>query len=294
MSLMQGGREGSPPRKPRRSPVGAWPTAVICVLLSLGATVAPPRWVAHAGKLEELTRMLLGDDSYKVRVQAAQLLGKLGDPAASAPLIKALNDSNKTVRWMAAQALARLAAPAAAPALKALLARERDASVRSQAQKALAALGDSGGTRTSAGAGTGRIFLTFGSFSGGNGGADAGSLEVLRSALRRELGKLPSVTFESGGTKPSGPDRQVGFLIDGNVSRLENGLVGGAMEINCDVKVMVARWPSRSIILWTNAGAAVQGGSRPQDIAAARRDCLEASAGQLGEDLSKFLQSQGG
>jgi hypothetical protein len=58
--------------------------------------------------------------------------------------------------------------------------------------------------------------------------------------------------------------------------------------------VMVARWPSKSIILWTNAGAAVTGGSRPQDIANARRDCLEASAGQVAEDLMKFFQSQGG
>jgi hypothetical protein len=263
----------------------------LCLLLAVGAALAPPRWVAHAGKLEELTRMLLGDDSYKVRVQAAQLLGKLGDPAAAEPLVKALNDSNKTVRWMAAQSLAKLATPSAAPALKALLARERDPSVRSQVQKALAALGGGAGK---GGAGTGRIFLTFGSFSGGIGGADASALEVLRTALRRELGKLPSVTFDNRDLKPSGAGGQLGFLIDGNVSRLENGLVGGAMEINCDVKVMVARWPSKSIILWTNAGAAVQGGSRPQDIAAARRDCLEASAGQLGEDLSKFLQSQGG
>src|SRR6185503_11485472 len=105
MSLMQGGRGGSPPRNPRRSPVGAWPTAAFCLLLALAAALAPPRWVAHAGKLEELTRMLLEDDSYKVRVQAASLLGKLADPNSVGPLTKALNDTNKTVRWMAAQSL---------------------------------------------------------------------------------------------------------------------------------------------------------------------------------------------
>jgi hypothetical protein len=263
---------------------------VFCLLLVLAGALAPPRWVAHAGKLEELTKMLLEDDSYKVRVQAAPLLGKLGDPAGAVALAKALSDNNKTVRWMAAQALARLGAPSAGPALKALLARERDPSVRAQAEKALAALGSKPPTTTG-----GKIFLTFGSFSGGTGGADASALEVLRSALRRELGKLASVTFETREARSAaGAGGQLGFLIDGNVSRLDNGLVGGTMEINCDVKVMVARWPSKSIILWTNAGAAVQGGSRPQDIANARRDCLEASAGQLGEDLSKFLQSQGG
>jgi hypothetical protein len=292
MIFVQGGRGGSPPRNPRRRPLPARISLVFCLLLVVVAALAPPRWVAHAGKLEELGRMLLEDDSYKVRIQAAQLLGRLGDPGGAEPLARALGDNNKLVRWMAAQALGRLAVPSSAPALKALLARERDPSVRNQAEKALAAIGPSGGGGGRPG--SGKIFLTFGSFSGGTGGADASALEVLRSALRRELGKLASVTFDSRDLKGVAGTSQPGFLIDGNVSRLENGLVGGAMEINCDVKVMVARWPSKSIILWTNAGAAVQGGSRPQDIANARRDCLEASAGQLGEDLSKFLQSQGG
>ena len=171
-----------------------------------------------------------------------------------------------------------------------MLTREKDASVRGQAEKALAALGGGAASDDRQGA---KIYLTFGSFSGGARAADGGSLEVLRSALRRELGKLPTVTFEGGDAKNFGSNGQVGFLIDGNVSRLDDGLVG-ANEINCDVKVMVARWPSKSIILWTSAGAAVQGGSRPQDVANARRDCLEASAGQVGEDLMKFFQSQGG
>jgi hypothetical protein len=236
--------------------------------------------------------MLLDDESYKVRTQAAQLLGRLGDPAAVGPLGKALSDGNKTVRWMAVQALAKLANPAAAPALKALLARETDGSVRAQAEKALSALGAVPGTGP--GKKPGQIYLTFGSFSGGTRAADSGALEVLRQALRRSLAKLPSVTFEGGDAKNFGIGGQLGFFIDGNVSRLDDGPPGSSAEINCDVKVMVARWPSKSIILWTNAGAAVTGGSRPQDIANARRDCLEASAGQLAEDLMKFFQSQGG
>jgi hypothetical protein len=60
------------------------------------------------------------------------------------------------------------------------------------------------------------------------------------------------------------------------------------------VKVMVARWPSKSIIMWTNAGASLQSGSRPRDKDGARRDCLEASAGQLAEDLGRFFKAQGG
>jgi hypothetical protein len=259
---------------------------LIAVMLGL----VPGERRAVAGKLEELSHMLLDDESYKVRTQAAQLLGRLGDPAAVGPLGKALTDGNKTVRWMAVQALAKLSNPAAVPALKALLARETDGSVRAQAEKALSVL--SGVPGTGPGKKSGQIFLTFGSFSGGARTADPPSLEILRQALRRALAKLPSVTFEGGDAKNFGNGGQVGFFIDGNVSRLDEG--GAGAEINCDVKVMVARWPSKSIILWTNAGAAVTGGARPQDIANSRRDCLEASAGQLAEDLLKFFQSQGG
>ena len=142
--------------------------------------------------------MLLEDDSYKVRVQAAQLLGKLGDPAGVGPLARALADSNKTVRWMAVQALARLANPAAVPALKALLARETG---RFGARPRRRRPWPRWATRRGPGKKPGRIFLTFGSFSGGARGADATALEVLRRRLRRELGKLPSVTFEGGDAK---------------------------------------------------------------------------------------------
>jgi hypothetical protein len=282
MSFKGGGRG----RGPGRATAGG----LLCLIVAAALGLVPAERSAVAGKLEELSHMLLEDESYKVRTQAAQLLGRLGDPAAVGPLGKALADSNKTVRWMAVQALAKLANPAAAPALKALLARETDGSVRAQAEKALSALGAGlgGGKRP------GQIFLTFGSFSGGTRSADGSALEVLRQSLRRSLAKLPSVTFDGGDAKSFSNGGQLGFFIDGNVSRLDDAGAGAGGEINCDVKVMVARWPSKSIILWTNAGAAVTGGSRPQDIANARRDCLEASAGQLAEDLVKFFQSQGG
>jgi hypothetical protein len=249
---------------------------------------------ARAGKVEDLSRMLLEDASYKVRLQAALLLGKYGDRTAIPALVKALGDDNRIVRGVAAQALGRLGSADAAPALRSVLQREPDPFVRGQVEKALASLGPPGGGTTRGG--QARIFLTFGSFSGGARLADGRMLEALRTALQRELGKVAGVTFrlESGEEKTFGKSGRLGFLIDGNVTRLDDGLVGGAVEINCDVKVMVARWPSKSIILWTNAGAAVQGGSREREKESARRDCLEASAGQLGEDLARFFQSQGG
>jgi hypothetical protein len=245
---------------------------------------------AAADKVAELSKILLQDTSYKVRLQAALLLGKVGDASAAPALIKALGDEHRTVRGMAVQSLAKLNATEAAEPLRALLKREPEAFVRGQIQKALASLGSARpGGKT-------KIYLTFGAFSGGAKLADRSLLDVLHAALKKELGKSSSITFtlDGGEEKNFARSGRVGFLIDGNVSRLDDGVVAGSTEINCDVKVMVARWPSKSIILWTNAGAAVQGGSRERDKEIARRDCLEASATQVGEDLAKFFQSQGG
>jgi hypothetical protein len=78
------------------------------------------------------------------------------------------------------------------------------------------------------------------------------------------------------------------------VTRLDDTATSGASETSCGVRVMVARWPSKSIISWTSAEASVQSGLRPRDRENARRECLEATAAQLAEDLAKFLKAQGG
>ncbi|MDX2022167.1 MAG: HEAT repeat domain-containing protein [Deltaproteobacteria bacterium] len=260
------------------------------VLAGLLLAFAAP--VAHAGKVEDLSKILLEDSSYKVRVQAALVLGKLGDRNAVAALAKALSDENNTVRAVAAQALGRIGAPEAADHLKRALGREKDKFVRSQLERSLAGLGREGGE----GNPKAHLYLEMGPFSGGSKSATSGVLEVLRTALQQKLGSLKGVTFSLSPEEKASfvKNGRMGFLIDGNVTQLDESMVGGAVEVNCDVKVMVARWPSKSIIMWTSAGAAVQGGSRPQDKESARRDCLEASAGQLGDDLKRFFQSQGG
>lgn len=256
------------------------------------ALVSSVSTLAFAGKVEDVAKILREDSSYKVRVQAALVLGKLGDRNAVGALAKALGDENNTVRAVAAQALGRLGAPEAAEYLKRALTKETDKFVRSQLERSLAGLGREAGESNA----KARIYLEFGSFSGGTKSATGGSLETLRKALQEKLGSLKSVTFSLSGEEKVtfAKNGRLGFLIDGNVTQLDESMVGGAVEVNCDVKVMVARWPAKSIILWTSAGAAVQGGSRLQDKETARRDCLEATAGQLGDDLKRFFQSQGG
>jgi hypothetical protein len=253
--------------------------AMVCAML----LCAQLGW---AGKVDDLSRALLIDPSFKVRVQAALLLGKLGDKSATDALVKALDDENKSVRAMSAQSLGKLGGTSAAAALKALIGRERDSFVNTQAKIALSAIEDQEVKDR-------KIFVTVGSFTGGAKLADASLLSLLQASLKQALQKLPKLTFNSDApAKGRGKSPQLGFLVDGNVSRLQE--VFGVGETSCEIKLMVARWPSKSIILWTSAGAAVQAGRRDSDKVNARRDCIEASAGQLGESLIEFFRSQGG
>jgi hypothetical protein len=248
---------------------------------------------AFAGKVDNLAVALLGDPSFKVRTQAALLLGKLGDKAGVTSLIGALSDENKSVRAMAAQSLGKLGGDAAAVALKSLLVRETDGFVRGQAEKALASLTPS--KPLDQDVKDRKLYLKLGPFSGGSKAADAELLGLLRSALRQSLEKLPHLAMAEGAEEKNlGKGGRPAFLVDGNVLKLDEKEAGSAVETSCEVKAMVARWPSRSVILWTSAGAAVQGGKRDRDRKNARRDCLEASAGQLGDSLAEFFKSQGG
>jgi len=263
--------------------------AVLAAALSIDST-GP----AVAGKVDDLARALLNDSSYKVRTQAALLLGKLGDPAGVEALIKALGDDNKTVRGMAAQSLGKLGrGDKAAAALKGLLEHEPDSFVRGQIEKALAVTPSP--RPPEADNRDRKLYLKFGPFTGGSKAADATVLGLLRTSLRQNLEQLPHIAVVEGAEeKNMGKGGSPAFLVDGNVLKLDEAAAGSGLETSCEVKVMVARWPSRSVILWTSAGAAVQGGSRDRDRQNARRSCIEASAGQLGDSLIGYFKSQGG
>jgi hypothetical protein len=250
-----------------------------------------PAAAAPSAKVEEICRTLTDDSNYKVRVQAALVLGKLGDAAAVACLTRALGDQNKTVRAMSAQALGQLGDGAAVDSLRALSKRDPDPFVRSQTEKAMALLsGPPGGGKRA------KMYLNFGPFTGGVKGASADAIKIVHDTLQAELGKLSIVTLTpvTAAGVDAGKSGATAFWIDGNVTRLDDVAAGGASETSCGVKVMVARWPSKSIISWTSAEASVQSGLRPRDRDNARRECLEATAAQLAEDLAKFFKAQSG
>jgi hypothetical protein len=259
-----------------------------CALLAVGGEAD-----AAGSKVDQLSRALLTDSSFKVRTQAALLLGKLGDQAGVEPLIRGLGDDNKTVRGMAAQALGKLGGDKAALALKVLLAKEKEAFVRRHAQQALAAIARLSATQ---GGGERKLYLKIGPFTGGTRAADTELLWLLRGIMQKALGDLQHVGMLEGGAGDRAALRsgKPAFLVDGNVLKLEDHAAGSGSETKCEVKVLVARLPSRSVILWTSAGAAVQSGKRERDRQNARHDCIEASADQLADSLVGYFKAQGG
>jgi hypothetical protein len=253
---------------------------------------------ADADKIDDLTRALMQDSSYKVRVQAALVLGKLGDKRAVPALIQALRDENETVRGVAATSLGRMGDRSAAAALMVAVSNDPSEFVRREAKKALESVASNGGggnTSMQPTLKSGARFYVAVDFSGSSkAGAEWG--RMVREGLQRELQKLPTVTLSVGGNTPSASALEAkhltGFVVDGNIQRLSATPSGGQVQIDCDLKALVATFPDRSIRMMTTEGASLQTGTNPNDQNGGKRDCINAALEAVRDDVNKFLQTQ--
>jgi HEAT repeat protein len=100
--------------------------------------------VRALGRIWELSDIVgLGNNDSKVRMAAAEVLGKLGDVRAVEPLVTALKDEARYVQAAAAEALGKLGDVQAVGPLVAAL-KDEDMNVREAAVRALGELGDAG------------------------------------------------------------------------------------------------------------------------------------------------------
>jgi len=244
---------------------------------------------ANADKVDELNQALLTDPSYKVKVQAALVLGKLGDKRAVPALLEALRDDNETVRGMAALSLGKLGDTRAEAPLRKL---ENDASpfVRSNATKALASLGSSSPQPVAPSTGA-RHFVTVKINSAG---APPDAPKLLYEAIMAELPKLPRVTTSVGAGSPTAATlaqkKLEGWVLEGTLKLKVSG-AGSSAQLDCDVSANIATWPQRSIKATSSAGASIPGVRNASDLSA-QRQCFEAVAQGLAEDMGKFLRTQ--
>ncbi len=112
---------------------------VVIVLLASFALGIPVAAGAAEDKVDFLAEKLQDASSFKVRLKAAVLLGRLDDPRAVRPLVRALRDDNYVVRGAAARALGNLGLPAAEGAIENLfgLVEDEEPFVQKEAEQAL-------------------------------------------------------------------------------------------------------------------------------------------------------------
>ena len=118
---------------PRRRPwLASWCAVVLVVVTSWAIP-------GHADpRVDKIARQLSDGSSFQVRVQAALALGTFGSEAAVSPLCGALDDEAASVRAAAAAALGRLKRNSGRACLRRRLAKEKNASVKTQMQRAMA------------------------------------------------------------------------------------------------------------------------------------------------------------
>ncbi len=241
--------------------------------------------VAHADRIDDVITAL-GDPSFKVRVQAAVILGKINDPRSVPALIKALSDSNESVRGVAATSLGRLGDRRAAEALQRATADPSEF-VSSQARHALELVANGNPPPPPPDASS-RFAVSVGFMGGGKLNGQYG--KIFHDGLFNELKKVPKVTLSDGNVSVGSRHLQ-GFLIDGTIERLSATRTGAEFQVDCDIKAFVASLPDKAIKVITTEGASLRARDIPGEVESAKRDCLLAASEAVREDVGKFLHT---
>jgi hypothetical protein len=256
-------------------------TSSLVILMVLAGPV-------RADRMDELCRSLTSDPSWRVRLQAAVVLGKLRDGRSVPSLLRALNDENETVRGLSAQVLGDLGDTSVVATLEQVHKRDASAFVREKSQQALAKLRpNSLASRGSAPRGERKWHVELGGIGAKSHQVSPEMTHRLREFIIRELERAPNVTLD---------DKQAsGFLIDSSITSVSRRLTDQWVEISCEVSFVVGRLPSKAMVMMTSGGATVQApraGFRPEKERALQMDALEGAVQGANQNLLAFLKTQ--
>jgi hypothetical protein len=255
----------------------------------------PARVQAGHPRIEDVEDSLAHDRSFKVRVDAALVLGRLRQTRSIPALIGALRDPNAAVRASAAQALGMIGSPIARDAVR-KASQDPSPLVRHVAKRTLKQLDD-------------------GRASGG--GDDDSRPEPVGPAIRPRGGRRPSIEVKQMGDRshhaspalrshmrdflvdqlrPAGdvaPEHQGNFAVDGVIRELGMTTTSdGDVEVSCAVQLMVSRQPGGGVFMLTSGEASVQKPKRqwrPQQTPGMELEALENAVRAASEDLVRKL-----
>lgn len=268
--------------------------ALTCIAALLAVASLP--WGAEARgrapSVEEVEQSVMHDRSYRLRVGAALVLGRLGQPRSVPALTSALGDGNPAVRATAAQALGRIGDPAARAALERAM-RDGDPLVRRMAGQALRAVAQPpassrrGDRDDEAPSAPDRPRPAFDVKAMGDRSHRASP------ALRGHMRELVADRLRPvGDVSPAGVDPLPGFVVDGSIKALTLNARPTMVEVACAVQLVISRQPSGGVFMLTSGEAIVQKPRRqfrPQHRAGMEREALESAVRGASDDLVRRL-----
>jgi len=269
------------------------PLVVAAVVAGLAASSAR---LAHATpRIEEVEEALAHDRSYKVRVDAALVLGRLRQTRSIPVLIGALRDPNPAVRASATQSLGQIGSPIARDAVANELADPAPL-VRHMAKEAMKLLGGDADADTPPATAPGSPAirpragkkLSFEVKAMGDQSQHAG--EALRSHMR---------DFMLAQLRPFGdvtPAEHEGmYAVDGVIKTLSTDTRNGDVEVSCAVQLVLSRQPGGGVFLLTSGEATVQRPRRQfktQQKSGMEVEALEGALRSASEDLLNQISRQ--
>lgn len=285
-------------------PTSQLPFGFVCACLALLAASVLPATNAGAGggsspfavngaSIGEVEDSLVHDGSYKVRVHAALVLGRLRQPRSVPALLAAVRDAHPAVRATAARSLGLIGG---AGAREAVTAATRDPSpmVRRMAREALRRLGGSDDAQALPRGEPGirarapRRRPSFEVKAMGDPGHHAGP--ALQSHMRDFLVEQ---LRPFGDVSPA--ENQGTYAIDGVIKAMGLATTGTDVEVRCAVQLVVSRQPGGGVFLITTGEASVQKPRRawrPQLRNGMEMEALEAAVRGASEDLARHLAPQ--
>jgi hypothetical protein len=247
-------------------------------------------------KVPDLIASVTTDPSYKVRVSAALVLGKLKDKRAVPALRKVLaTDGHYAVRATAAQSLGQIGDKGALPAVE-TAQNDSHEFVRARAKAAVALL-TSGASKpepvpVAVKSGRERFYVGVGSV-GDKTKRAPDLVKRMREFVVRELEHTPEVSLKLDGT---GRGRRLkGFTVESSITEVKKTTNRSYVEVSCEVSYVVGVYPSRSIVMMTTGGATIQtpkGQFRTNQEQSLRVSALEEAVRGAHQNLLSFLKKQ--
>jgi HEAT repeat protein len=257
------------------------------VVTALCALVATPWWFSlfslAADAVPKLVEAITGARSFKVRVQAASLLGRIKDPRALQALVRAATyDPHPAVRLAAVRMLAKNREPSAADQARLAVTRaltDRDPAVRRQAAASMAEL------QRNSPPPRGAMVVAVGGIGDRTGRTSRAFRDRVRTEIRSLIEREPKVKLGELGAP------EVSYIVDASVSRLDFASGPMDVEMTCGVQLVVSK-PPRGIITVATGEAVVQKPRRyyqPAQRESLERQALEAAVRSAHQNLARFL-----